>query len=109
MKSSGSKSSTISRDATFFATPDRFNAWLKTHHAKKVELWVGFYKRESKKPSITWPESVDEALCFGCIDGFRQNIDTVSYRVRFTPRKATSNWSAINIRRIEVLMPKAKR
>jgi uncharacterized protein YdeI (YjbR/CyaY-like superfamily) len=64
---------------------------------------VGFHKRESKKPSITWPESVDEALCFGWIDGLRQNVDMLSYRIRFTPRKATSNWSAINIRKVAAL------
>jgi len=64
---------------------------------------VGFYKRDAKKPSITWPESVDEALCFGWIDGLRQSIDNASYRIRFTPRKPTSNWSAINIGRVAAL------
>jgi uncharacterized protein YdeI (YjbR/CyaY-like superfamily) len=91
------------RTATFFATPNRFRAWLKSHHASKSELWVGFYKRDSNRPSITWPQSVDEALCFGWIDGLRQSIDESSYRIRFTPRKATSNWSAININRVVVL------
>jgi len=94
---------TAARTGTFFSTPKKFRAWLKAHHAKKAELWVGFYKRESKKPSITWPESVDEALCFGWIDGVRQNIDAVSYRIRFTPRKPTSTWSAINIKRVAAL------
>jgi uncharacterized protein YdeI (YjbR/CyaY-like superfamily) len=92
------------RDATYFATPEKFRAWLKSNHAKHRELWVGFYKRDSGKPSITWPESVDEALCFGWIDGLRQSIDGVSYRIRFTPRKATSVWSAINIGRMQVLI-----
>jgi uncharacterized protein YdeI (YjbR/CyaY-like superfamily) len=96
------------RTAEFFPTPADFRAWLKSNHAKHSELWVGFYKRDSKRPSITWPESVDEALCFGWIDGLRQNIDVVSYRIRFTPRKATSTWSAINIRRITVLMEKRR-
>ena len=91
------------RAATYFVSPAKFRTWLKSNHAKHTELWVGFYKRESNKPSITWPESVDEALCFGWIDGLRQNVDTVSYRIRFTPRKASSIWSAINIQKVNVL------
>jgi uncharacterized protein YdeI (YjbR/CyaY-like superfamily) len=96
--------SSAARTATFFPTPARFRAWLTTHHAKQTELWVGFYKRESGKPSITWPQSVDEALCFGWIDGLRQSIDATSYRIRFTPRKPTSTWSAINIKRMSALL-----
>src|SRR2546430_3986550 len=87
----------------FFATPEAFRAWLKKHHASATELLVGFYKRDSGKPSITWPESVDQALCFGWIDGVRRRIDDVSYSIRFTPRKAVSNWSAINIARVAEL------
>lgn len=85
---------------TFFATPAEFRAWLEAHHETERELWVGFYKRGSGKPSITWPESVDEALCFGWIDGLRKSIDDDAYMIRFTPRKARSTWSAININRV---------
>lgn len=88
----------------FFATPDAFRAWLEAHHERETELLVGFYKRDSGKPSITWPQSVDEGLCFGWIDGVRKTIDEVSYTIRFTPRKARSNWSAINVRRIAELI-----
>jgi uncharacterized protein YdeI (YjbR/CyaY-like superfamily) len=87
----------------FFATPTDWRAWLERHHADKQELWVGFYKRESGRPSITWPESVDGALCFGWIDGVRKSIDPVSYKIRFTPRKPRSMWSAINIKRAKEL------
>jgi uncharacterized protein YdeI (YjbR/CyaY-like superfamily) len=87
----------------FFSTPSKFRAWLKKNHAKSRELLVGFYRRDSGKPSITWPESVDEALCFGWIDGIRKRIDDVSYTIRFTPRKPRSNWSAINIKRAKQL------
>ena len=84
----------------FFPTPADWRAWLEENHASREELWVGFYKRDSGRPSITWPESVDGALCFGWIDGIRKSIDTVSYMIRFTPRKSRSTWSAINIRRV---------
>ena len=83
----------------FFTSPSDFRAWLKTHHASSVELWVGFYKKDSGKPSITWPQSVDEALCFGWIDGIRKSIDDLSYMIRFTPRKPRSTWSTVNIKR----------
>jgi len=88
---------------TFFATPDDFRRWLERNHDKASELLVGFYKKDSGRPSITWPESVDQALCFGWIDGVRKRIDDVSYTIRFTPRKRGSNWSAVNIRRVEEL------
>lgn len=87
----------------FFRTPKDFRAWLEKNHAAEGELLVGFYKVDSGKPSITWPESVDEALCFGWIDGVRRRIDDVAYSIRFTPRKATSIWSAINIARVAEL------
>jgi len=83
----------------FFRTPSDFRAWLNKNHAAAAELWVGFYRKSSGKPSITWPESVDEALCFGWIDGIRKRVDEVSYIIRFTPRRQGSIWSAINIRR----------
>ena len=88
---------------TFFATPAEFRVWLEAHHETVQELWVGYFKRGSVKPSITWPESVDEALCFGWIDGLRKSIDNVSYRIRFTPRKPRSTWSAVNINRVAEL------
>ena len=87
----------------FFATPADFRAWLDRRHASEQELSVGFYKRSSGKPSITWPESVDAALCYGWIDGVRNSINEVSYRIRFTPRKPTSTWSAINVKRVAEL------
>jgi uncharacterized protein YdeI (YjbR/CyaY-like superfamily) len=85
---------------TFFATPAEFRQWLEQHHETEKELFVGFYKVGSNKPSITWPQSVDEALCFGWIDGIRKSIDATSYTIRFTPRKKTSIWSAVNLKRI---------
>ena len=88
---------------TFFAKPADFRAWFKKHHKTAPELIVGFYKKDSGKPSITWPESVDEALCCGWIDGIRRRIDADAYSVRFTPRRPTSNWSAVNIRRVAEL------
>ncbi|HEX7048787.1 MAG TPA: YdeI/OmpD-associated family protein [Longimicrobiales bacterium] len=88
----------------FFRTPAEFRAWLERHHATADELWVGFYKKTSGRPSLTWPESVDEALCFGWIDGIRKSIDEVSYRIRFTPRRPGSIWSTANIRRAQELI-----
>jgi uncharacterized protein YdeI (YjbR/CyaY-like superfamily) len=88
---------------TFFATPAEFRRWLKMHHATKTELLVGFYKRGTGRPSITWPESVDEALCFGWIDGVRRSLSTQAYTIRFTPRKPTSIWSAVNVARVSEL------
>ena len=88
---------------TFFPTPAEFRGWLQKNHVAFEELWVGFYKRDSGKPSITWPESVDCALCFGWIDGVRKSLGEESYMIRFTPRKTTSTWSAINISKVEEL------
>ena len=90
-------------DPTFFATPQDFRAWLQAHHDSESELLVGFYKKGSGKPSITWPESVDEALCFGWIDGIRRNAGEDAYTIRFTPRKKKSTWSAVNIARVAEL------
>jgi uncharacterized protein YdeI (YjbR/CyaY-like superfamily) len=90
-------------EPTFFATPLELRKWLKAHHAMAQELLVGFYKRDSGKPSITWPESVDEALCVGWIDGIRKRVDESSFTIRFTPRKPGSIWSAVNIKRVEKL------
>lgn len=88
---------------TFFPTQQDFRKWLEENHQTKTELLVGFYKVGTKKPTMTWSESVDQALCFGWIDGVRKSIDEESYSIRFTPRKPTSIWSAINIKKIEEL------
>jgi uncharacterized protein YdeI (YjbR/CyaY-like superfamily) len=88
----------------FFRTPADFGFWLEKNHATATELWVGFYKKDSGKPSITWPESVDQALCFGWIDGIRKSVDEISYQIRFTPRRRGSIWSAINIKRAKELV-----
>jgi len=88
----------------FFKTPAAFRKWLAANHAKSKELWVGFYKKDSGELSITWPESVDEALCFGWIDGVRKSLDSQSYVIRFSPRKPNSIWSAVNMRNVERLI-----
>jgi|SRR5579864_2332010 len=90
--------------ATYFKSPSDFRAWLEIHHAEAQELLVGFHKKGSRKPSITWPESVDEALCFGWIDGVRRSVDESSYTIRFTPRRRGSIWSAVNIKRAQELI-----
>jgi uncharacterized protein YdeI (YjbR/CyaY-like superfamily) len=87
----------------YFRTPADFRKWLEKNHATVSELSVGFYKKNSGKPSMTWPESVDEALCFGWIDGIRKRVDEISYQIRFTPRRRGSIWSAINIKRATIL------
>jgi uncharacterized protein YdeI (YjbR/CyaY-like superfamily) len=87
-------------EPTYFATPDEFRAWLEEHHETETELLVGFHKKGSGRPSITWPESVDQALCFGWIDGVRRSIDGERYSIRFTPRKQRSTWSAVNVKRV---------
>jgi uncharacterized protein YdeI (YjbR/CyaY-like superfamily) len=87
----------------FFPTPGHFRTWLARNHDRTDCLWVGYYRKDSGRPSITWPESVDEALCFGWIDGIRKKVDAISYKVRFTPRRPKSIWSAVNISRVAVL------
>jgi uncharacterized protein YdeI (YjbR/CyaY-like superfamily) len=93
----------LKSSVTFFEDQDKFRAWLSANHEKETELLVGFYKVGSGKPSMTWSESVDQALCFGWIDSVRRSIDEESYCIRFTPRKKTSIWSAININKVEAL------
>lgn len=88
---------------TFFETPNDFRKWLEKHHSKETELILAYFKKATGKPSINWPESVDQALCFGWIDGIRRKLDDEVYTVRFTPRKPTSNWSRVNIARIKQL------
>jgi len=83
----------------FFKSPSDFRKWLEKNHTSTQELWVGYYKKTSGQPSMTWPESVDEALCFGWIDGIRKSVDDFSYTIRFTPRRRGSIWSAVNIKR----------
>lgn len=90
----------------FFSDQQKFRAWLKKNHHKETELLVGFYKVTSGKASMTWPQSVDEALCYGWIDGIRKSIDDMAYTIRFTPRKKNSIWSAVNIKKIEELTQK---
>jgi uncharacterized protein YdeI (YjbR/CyaY-like superfamily) len=88
---------------TFFPTPDEWRVWLARHHATAGELWVGFHKRGSGRPSITWPESVDHALCYGWIDGVRKSLGAESYAIRFTPRRPGSTWSKVNLKRVDEL------
>ncbi len=89
--------------ATFFSGQTEFRKWLDQNHNKKQELWVGYYKKATGLPSMTWSESVDEALCFGWIDGIRKSIDEKSYMIRFTPRNPKSTWSAVNIKKVAKL------
>jgi uncharacterized protein YdeI (YjbR/CyaY-like superfamily) len=87
----------------FFPTFEALHAWFEEHHAKEQELQLGYYKRDTGKPSVTWPQSVDAALCFGWIDGVRHSISAEVYTIRFTKRKASSTWSKINCERMAVL------
>lgn len=90
-------------EPVFFATPQELRAWLAEYHESAGELWVGFHKKGTGRPSVTWPQAVDQALCFGWIDGVRKGVDEASYRIRFTPRRARSNWSAVNVARVAEL------
>jgi len=92
----------------FFKSPSAFRTWLEKNHESAAELLVGFYKVASGKPSITWPQSVDEALCFGWIDGVRRNAGQDAYTIRFTPRRARSIWSAVNIKRAAELLAEGR-
>jgi uncharacterized protein YdeI (YjbR/CyaY-like superfamily) len=93
-----------SMPATFFTKPSEFRAWLARHHADHDELLVGFWKKGSGKPTLTWPESVDEALCFGWIDGVRRSLGDEAYSIRFTPRRPRSIWSAVNVGKAKALI-----
>ena len=92
----------------FFRTPADLRKWFEKHHRTAQELWLGYYKKSSGKPSVTWPESVDEALCFGWIDGIRKSVDAISYTIRFTARKPSSIWSAVNINRVQALTERGR-
>ncbi len=89
--------------AIYFSSPGEFRAWLEQHHESETELLVGYWKKATGKPSLTWSQAVDEALCFGWIDGVVKGVDDERHVQRFTPRKPTSNWSAINIAKVEQL------
>lgn len=91
---------------TFFSKSSEFRKWLSKNHKKETELLAGFYKVDSRKPSMTWSQSVDEALCFGWIDAVRKSIDDKSYTIRFTRRKPSSIWSAVNIKKMAALIKK---
>ncbi len=90
-------------DVRFFAEPGEFRDWLADHHDSDEPLWVGYYKKATGKRSITWEESVDQALCYGWIDGVRRSLDSMSYAIRFTPRRAGSTWSMVNVKRVAAL------
>jgi len=89
---------------TFFTTPGEFREWLEANHEGATMLWVGFHRRATGRPSLTWPESVDQALCYGWIDGLRKGLDAASYAIRFSPRKPGSYWSAVNTKRAHELV-----
>jgi uncharacterized protein YdeI (YjbR/CyaY-like superfamily) len=90
-------------EGIFFESPGEFRGWLEANHETAAELLVGFHKRSTARPSLTWPQSVDEALCFGWIDGVRRRVDRERYTIRFTPRKPGSIWSRVNIAKVEAL------
>jgi uncharacterized protein YdeI (YjbR/CyaY-like superfamily) len=87
----------------FFATAEEWRDWLERNHADSSEVWVGMYKKASGRPTMNWSDAVDQALCFGWIDGIRRSVDDISYANRFTPRRPGSNWSAINIEKVRKL------
>jgi uncharacterized protein YdeI (YjbR/CyaY-like superfamily) len=86
---------------TFFSSPEEFRVWLEQNHDRECELLVGFHKKSSGKKSVTYAEALDQALCFGWIDGVRRNLDETSYTIRFTPRKPRSIWSNVNVNHVE--------
>lgn len=88
---------------TFFSSPDKFRQWLARNHDRETELLIGFHKKASGKKSITYAEALDEALCYGWIDGVRRNLDETSYTIRFTPRKPRSIWSNVNVNHVKRL------
>ena len=92
------------KEPRFFATQSELRKWFQTHHQTETEIWIGYYKKATGIPSIDWPQSVDEAICFGWIDGIRRKIDEKSYKIRFTPRNPKSHWSAVNLAKVEKLL-----
>lgn len=95
-------------EPVFFEKEEEFGQWLNEHHSDTDELWVGYYKTKTGIPSITWPESVDRALCYGWIDGIRKSLDDQRYMIRFTPRRPSSIWSAVNLKRIKELIAEGR-
>ena len=87
----------------FFRSAAEYRAWLEKNHDRKTELWIGFWKKATGKPSMTWQDAVDECLCFGWIDGIRKGIDGDSFKQRVTPRRPRSIWSKVNVARVGVL------
>lgn len=87
----------------YFNNQDEFREWLEKNHNRATEIIVGYYKVGTSKHNMTWSQSVDQAICFGWIDGIRRSIDDEKYCIRFTPRKPTSNWSKVNIKKVEEL------
>lgn len=92
----------------YFDSPAKWRAWLARHGKEQTEVWVGLYKKDSAKTGITYDEALDEALCYGWIDGLTKRVDEDSYKIRFTPRKSRSNWSARNVGRVEALLKSGK-
>src|SRR5258708_8512238 len=95
-------------NVTFFDSQSHFRAWLQENHNITTEVWIGFFKKDSGKKGLTYREALDEALCFGWIDGIRKGLDAISYINRFTPRKPRSNWSLINTRRVRELIAQGR-
>jgi len=95
-------------DVRFFATPAELREWFEENHETADQLWLGQYKKGSGRPSVTWAQAVDEALCFGWIDGILKRIDDISHVQRLTPRRKGSNWSAINVANVERLMAEGR-
>lgn len=95
-------------DVIFFKNQEAFSDWLEEHHAEASELWLGYYKKSTGRASLTWSTSVDTALRFGWIDGIRKSIDSESYKIRFTPRKINSVWSAVNVKKVKTLIQLGK-
>jgi uncharacterized protein YdeI (YjbR/CyaY-like superfamily) len=95
-------------DLIFFNNRDEFSDWLEEHHTEASELWVGYFRKSTERASLTWSESVDVALCYGWIDGIRKTLNEHSYKIRFTPRKIGSAWSAVNVKKVEALMQQGK-
>jgi len=93
---------------TFFETPAALRRWFKAHHASSAELWIGFYKKDSGRGGVVYKQALDEALCFGWIDGMIRRVDDASYMQRFTPRRPRSNWSAVNIAKMRALIDEGR-
>jgi uncharacterized protein YdeI (YjbR/CyaY-like superfamily) len=90
-------------DVRFFATPAELRDWFDANHESADELWLGYYRKSTGRPSVDWSQAVDEALCVGCIDGVRRSLDETSFVQRFTPRRKASTWSAVNVAKVRAL------